>query len=160
MLRAQGVSLEPLNSVPVQHLAQVLIVQDLNLLNLVGGPETVEEVLEGDGTLDGRQVGNGSHVHALLHAGGSQLRPAGLAAGHDIGVVAENGQGMGGHGTGGDMHHAGQLRTGDPVHGRDHQQQTLRSGVGAGQGASLQRAVHRAGRTGLRLHLDQLHGLA
>ena len=159
MLSAQRVILESLNGVPIQHLAQVLIVQHLDLLDLVRGPEAIEEMLEGDGALDGGQVRNSGHVHALLHAGGSQLRPAGLTAGHDVGVITEDGQGVGGHGTGGDMHDAGQLRAGDPVHGRDHQQQALGSGVGAGQGAGLQRAVHRAGRAGFRLHLDQLHGL-
>ncbi len=160
MLRAQGVILKLLNGVPIQHLAKILIVQDLDLLDLVGGPEAVEEMLERHRALDGGQVGNGGHVHGLLHAGGSQLRPAGLTAGHDVGVVAEDGQRVGRHGTSGDVHHTGQLGTGDPVHGRDHQQQALGSGVGAGQGAGLQRAVHGAGRAGLRLHLDQLHALA
>ena len=160
MLGAQGMILEALNSVPIQHLAQILIVQNLDLLDLVRGPEAIEEMLEGDRALDGRQVGNGAQVHALLHAGGSQLCPTGLAAGHDVGVVTEDGQRVGGHGTGRDVHNAGQLRTGDTVHGRDHQQQALRSSVGAGQGAGLQRAVHCAGRAGLRLHLDQLYGLA
>ena len=56
---------------------------------------------------------------------------------------------VGGHGTGGDVHNAGQLRTGDTVHGRDHQQQALGGSVGAGQGAGLQSAVHGAGRAGL-----------
>ena len=160
MLGAQGMILEALNSVPIQHLAQILIVQNLDLLNLVRGPEAIEEMLEGDGALDGGQVGNGSHIHSLLHAGRSQLCPAGLAAGHNVGMITEDGQRVGCHGTGRDVHNAGQLRTGDTVHGRDHQQQALRSGVGAGQGAGLQRAVHCAGRAGLRLHLDQLYGLA
>lgn len=160
MLRAQSVILEPLYSVPIQQLAQILIVQDLDLLNLVGGPEAVEEVLEGHGALDGGQMGNGSHVHCLLHAGGSQLCPAGLTAAHDVGVVAENGQRVGGHSTGGNVHNAGQMRAGDSIHGRDHQQQALGSSVGAGQRAGLQRAVHGAGCAGLRLHLHQLYGLA
>ena len=160
MLGAQGMILEALNSVPIQHLAQIFIVQNLDLLNLVRGPEAVEEMLEGDGALDGGQVGNGSHIHSLLHAGRSQLCPAGLATGHNVGMITEDGQRVGCHGTGRDMHNTGQLRTGDTVHGRDHQQQALRSGVGAGQGAGLQRAVHCAGRAGLRLHLDQLYGLA
>ena len=73
MLGAQGMILEALNSVPIQHLAQILIVQNLDLLNLVRGPEAIEEMLEGDGALDGGQVGNGSHIHSLLHAGRSQL---------------------------------------------------------------------------------------
>lgn len=160
MLRAQGVVLESLNGVPVQHLAQVLIVQHLDLLNLVGGPEAIEEMLEGDGALNGGQVGNGGQVHDLLHAGGSQLRPTGLTAAHYIGVIAEDGQRVGGHGTGRNMHHAGQMGTGDSVHGRDHQKKALGRGVGAGQGTGLQRAVHGAGCAGLRLHLHQLHGLA
>ena len=160
MLGAQGMILEALNSVPIQHLAQILIVQNLDLLDLVRGPEAIEEMLEGDRALDGRQMGNGAQVHALLHAGGSQLCPTGLAAGHNVGMITEDGQRVGGHGTGRDVHNAGQLRAGDTVHGRDHQQQALRSSVGAGQGAGLQRAVHCAGRAGLRLHLDQLYGLA
>ena len=48
---------------------------------------------------------------------------------------------------------AGQLLAGDLVHVGDHQQQALGGGVGGGQGAGGQRAVHRAGGAGLGLHL-------
>ena len=34
---------------------------------------------------------------------------AGLTAGHDVGVIAEDVQSVGGHGAGGDMEHGGQL---------------------------------------------------
>ena len=55
------------------------------------------------------------------------------------------------------MEHAGQQFAGDLVHIGDHQQQSLGSGVGSGQRAGIQRAVHRACRAGFRLHLLDLH---
>ena len=42
----------------------------------------------------------------------------------------------------------------DLEHVGDHQQQALRGGEGGGQGAGLQRAVHRAGGAAFALHLD------
>ena len=120
------------------------------------GAEAVEEVDEGDTALDGGQVGHRSQVHNLLHVALSQHGKAGLAAGHDVGVVAEDVQGLGGHGTGGDMEHAGQQLAGDLVHIGDHQQQALGCGVGGGQRTGGQGAVDRAGGTRLGLHLDDL----
>ena len=58
------------------------------------------------------------------------------------------------------MNNARQQLTSDLVHIGDHQQQALGSGVGGGQGASGQRAVHGTGGTSFRLHLNQLYGLA
>jgi hypothetical protein len=52
-------------------------------------------------------------------------RPAGktgLANGHDVLMVAEDRQGVGGDGPGGDMQDAGQQFTGHLVHVGDHQQ--------------------------------------
>ena len=58
------------------------------------------------------------------------------------------------------MEHCGQQLAGDLVHIGDHQQQALRSGVGGGQGAGCQRAVHSTGGTSLRLHLHNLNSVA
>ena len=88
----------------------------------------------------------------------SEWSKAGLAAGHHVGVVAEDVQGLGGHGTGGHMEDAGQQLAGDLVHVGDHQQQALGGGIGGGQSARGQRAVNGTGGAGLRLHLDHLHG--
>ena len=105
-------------------------------------------------------MGHGSQVHDLLYVALGQHGEAGLTAGHHVGVVAEDVQGLGGHGTGGDVEHAGQQLAGDLVHVGDHQQQALRGGVGGGQRARVERAVDGAGGASLRLHLDDLHGVA
>ena len=46
MLSAQRVILESLNGVPIQQLAQIIIVPNLNLLDLMRGSEAIEEMLE------------------------------------------------------------------------------------------------------------------
>ena len=51
------------------------------------------------------------------------------------------------------MKHTGEKFTRDLVHGGNHQQKALRSGIGGGQGAGLQRTMASSGRTGFRLHL-------
>ena len=158
MLGVQSALAEGLNGVHVHHLGQILVVPDGDLLDLVGGAEAVEEVDEGDAALDGGQVGHRSQVHDLLHVALGQHGKAGLAAGHHVGVVAEDVQGLGGHGTGGNVEHAGQQLAGDLVHIGDHQQQALGGGIGGGQSAGGQGAVDGAGGAGLRLHLNDLHG--
>ena len=70
----------------------------------------------------------------------SSAKP-GLAAGHDVGVVAEDREGVGGDGAGGHVHAEGGQLARDLVHVRDHQEQALRGGEGRGQGARLERAV-------------------
>ena len=156
-LRIQGVLAERLDSVHVAHLLQVLVIPHGDLLDLVRGTETVEEVDEGNAALDGGQMGHGSQVHDLLGIVLAQHGEAGLTAGHDVGVIAKDVQGVGGNGTGGDMEHAGQQLAGDLVHIGDHQQQALRGGVGGGQRTGGQRAVDGTGSAGLGLHLAHLH---
>ena len=131
-------------------------VEQLDLGDFVRGAEAVEEVQEGHAGLQRGGLGDQGEVLGLLHRVGGQHGEAGLAAGHDVGVVAEDGQGVGGQGAGGDVHdEAGQL-AGDLVHVGDHQQQALRRGEGRGQGAGLQGAVDRAGGAAFGLHLDHL----
>ena len=69
MLAVQGPGLEAADGVPVHQAAHVVVVQHLDLLDLMGGSEALEEVLEGDAALDGGEMGHGAQVHALLHAG-------------------------------------------------------------------------------------------
>src|SRR5690554_4750972 len=54
------------------------------------------------------------------------------------------------------MEYAGQQFTGNLIHIGDHQQQSLRSSKGRGQGTGLQGSVNGTGRTGFRLHFLQL----
>ena len=126
----------------------------------MGGAEAVEEVQEGHPALDGGQVGHRRQVHDLLRAGRGQQGKAGLTASHHVGVVAEDGQCVGGHGSGADVEHAGQQLTGDLIHIGDHQQQALRGRIGGGQSTGLQGAVDRTCGAALGLHLHHIHRLA
>ena len=157
MLGVQRVLAELGHGVHVAHILQIVIIPNGNLLDLVAGAETVEEVDEGDLALQGGQMGHGGQIHDLLHVALAQHGKAGLAAGHHVGVVAEDVQRVGGNGTGGDVEHAGQLLGCDLVHVGDHQQQALRGGVRGGQGAGAQRTVYGTGRAGFGLHFNHLH---
>ena len=129
-------------------------------VDLVRGPEAVEEMEEGNAGPQGGGVGDGGEIVRLLRGVGGQHGPAALAAGHDVGVVAENRQGVGGEGAGADMDDARREFAGDLVHVGDHQQEPLRGGESAGQHAALHHAVHGPGRAALGLHLDHLRHLA
>ena len=157
MLRVQGLTAEGLEGVIVHQIPQVLVVQGLDPLHLVRGAEAVEAVHEGVLAADSGQVGHSAQVHGLLGGGGHQHGVAGGAAGHKVGVIAEDGVVVGGHHTGGDVHDAGQELAAHGVHGGDHQHQALGGGEGGGQSAGLQRAVAGAGGAGLGLHLDHVH---
>ena len=105
-------------------------------------------------------MGHSAQVHDLLRRGGGQQGKASAADTHHVGVVSEDGQGVGGESAGGDMEHARQHLAGDLVHIGDHQQQALGGSVSGSQSAGLERAVDRAGGTALRLHFDHLDRLA
>ena len=156
VLGVEGVLAERLDSVHVAHVGEILIIPHSDLLDLVGGAETVEEVDEGHLAGKSGQMRNGGEIHDLLHVALAQHGETGLAAGHNVGVIAEDVQRVGGNGTGGNVEHAGELLSRDLVHVRDHQQQALRGRVGGGQRTGAERAVHCAGCTGFRLHLDDL----
>ncbi len=158
VLRVEGVVAERLDGVHVAQLSEVVVVPNGDLLNLVGGAEAVKEVDERHAALDGGEVRDGREVHDLLDAALGEHGEAGLTAGHDVGVVAEDVQGMARHGTGGDMEHRRQALARDLVHVGDHEQQALRRGVRRGQSASAKRAVDGTGGASLGLHLDNLNG--
>ena len=160
MLGVQSAGTESLNGVHVDHLGQVGVIPNSDLLDLVGGTETIEEVDEGDTAFDGGQVGNSAQVHNFLHVGFSQHGETGLAAGVNVGMVTEDVQSLGSHSTGRDMEHGGEQLASDLVHVGDHQQQTLGCGVGGGQSTGGQRAMNGTCSTGFRLHLNDLNGIA
>jgi hypothetical protein len=84
----------------------------------------------------------------------------GLADGHDVLVVAEDGQGVGGNGAGGDMQDAGQQFAGHLVHVRDHQQKPWEAVKVEVSAPAARAAVNRGGRAGFTLQLADQHGLA
>ena len=108
----------------------VLVIDDFDFLDFVRGPEAVEEVEDRNAGLNGGKVGNQGQIHAFLDRTGAEHGEAGLPAGHDVLVVAEDGQCVAGQGTGGNMEDAGQKLAGDLVHVGDHQEQALGGRVG------------------------------
>ena len=157
VIRRVGLVVEALDGVPIEHVGQIAVFPGAQLLDLMGGTEAVEEVDEAHAGLDGGQMGDGGQVHDLLGGPGGEHRHAGAAAGHDVLVVAEDGQRVGGQGTRGDMEDAGQALARDLVQVRDHQQQALRGGEGGGEGTGGQGTVDGARGTGLGFHLDDVH---
>ena len=100
--------------------------------------KAVEEVHEGDGSLDGSQVGHGCEVCCLLHAARGELGKARITAGHDIRVVAEDAQRVGAYSAAGNVEHAREPLAGDPVEHRHHEHEALARGEARAQGACLQ----------------------
>ena len=99
---------------------------------------------------------NRAEIHNLLRVGLGKHCKAGLTAGVNVGVVAENVQRMGSHATSRNVDDAGQQFACDLVHIRDHQQKSLRSGIGGGQSARSQRAVDSARSACFGLHFHDL----
>ena len=136
--------------------AQVVVAELLDFRDLVRRAEAVEEVQEGNARLERRGVRHRGHVVRLLHRVRAQQREAGLTAGHDVGVVAEDRQRMRGERARRHVHREGRELARDLVHVGDHQEQALRGGEGRRERARLQRAVHGAGGAAFRLHFGQL----
>ena len=158
MLGIERMLAEGVHGVHVAHFLEIVIIPGSDLLDLVRGPEAVEEVDEGNAALDGSQMRHGGEVHDLLRIILAEHGKAGLTAGHDVGVIAEDVQRVGGNRTGRNMEHAGQQLAGDLVHVGDHQQQALRGGVGGGHCTGGQGAVDRTSGASFGLHLTHLDG--
>mmetsp|Transcript_3981 Transcript_3981/g.7753 ORF Transcript_3981/g.7753 Transcript_3981/m.7753 type:complete len:781 (-) Transcript_3981:501-2843(-) len=132
---------------------QVLVLQPLNLLHLVGCAESVKEVHKRHARAQRRRVRHQGQVLGLLHVGGGEHGKAGGPDSHDVRVVPKDGEPLRGERARGDVHHKRKQLPRNLVHLGDHQQQPLRRGEGGGQRAGLQRAVHRACCPGLALEL-------
>ena len=138
--------------VEVEQIVDVRVVQLFHFLNFRGGAEAVEEVNKGKARIEGGHVGDERVVHALLHVIAGQHSPTGLAHAHDVAVVAEDGQSVSGQSSRGNMEDRGGQLTGDLVHIRNHEQETLRGREGARQRAGLQGSVHSAAGAAFGLH--------
>ncbi len=104
LVRGEGALAVRGHEVVAHHEAQVVVLEQLDLADLVRGAEAVEEVEEGHPRLEGRGVGDEGEVVGLLDGARGEQGEAGLAAGHHVGVVAEDREGVGGHGARGDVH--------------------------------------------------------
>ncbi len=127
----------------VDHFPEDVVAEGFDLLDLVAGPEAVEEVHEGDAALQRCRMGDCGKVRDLLNAGACQKAEAGVPHGHHVAVVTEDGEGLACKAPGGNMEHRRGELGGDLVHGGDHQKEALACGESGGKGTCLQGAVHR-----------------
>ena len=160
MLRIEGVGAEAVQRLPVHQGGKCLDVGHFDAGQLVGGPEAVKEVHEGNAALHGGQMGHGGQIGRFLDAAAAELGESGVPAGHDIRLVAEDAHAVCADGAGRHMQDAGELLARDPVEDRDHEHQALAGGVAHRQRARLQRAVDGADGARLGLHLHQPDRLA
>ena len=151
---------EALDVLFLHQRANILLVEHLNLVILMRGAETVEEVYERNAGLERCKVGSSGHVHNFLYTALAKHGESSLAACHHVLVVAKDTQRVGSQSSGGNVEHTGNQLTGNLVHIGNHEQQPLRSGEGGGQRTCLQRTVNGTGRAGLRLHLLHTYGLS
>ena len=149
----QGPGAVGADQVVVDHGRHVLPRQLLDLLHLVRGPEPVEVVEHGHPALQGRGLGDEGEVHDLLQRARAQVGPSRGAGGHDVAVVAEDGQRMGGHRPGRHVKDGGGQLAGDLEHVGDHEQEALGGGEGGGEGPGLKGSVHGTRRSALALEL-------
>ena len=68
MLAVKGMGFKTLNGVPVNYFCHIIIIKNLYFLQLMGGAEAVEEMLEGNTRAYCRQVSDSSQIHTLLNA--------------------------------------------------------------------------------------------
>ena len=87
----------------VDHGPHVVEGELLDLLYLMGGPEAVEEVQKGHPGFQRGGLGDEGEVHGLLDALRAEHGKAGGPGRHDVGMVAEDAERLGGEGAGGNM---------------------------------------------------------
>ena len=125
MVGVQRPATEGVQRILVDQAGQFVIFDHFNFLRFVRSTETVKEIEERHAAFDRRQMGHRSQVHDLLHAAFGQKGETGLAGRHDVLVIAENAQRIGGNRARADVEYARQQFAGHFVHIGDHQQQAL-----------------------------------
>ena len=144
------------DQVLVDQSTQHGLVDQLDLGYLVRGAEAIEEVEKGNARLHSGQVGHDGEVLGLLRRPRGEEGETGLSHGHHVGVVAEDGEGVGRNRTRCDVDdRRGQL-AGDLEHVRNHQEQALRCGEGGAQGTGGEGTMDGTCSPGLALHLDDI----
>ena len=134
------------DQIVVDHRPDLLIREQRQLVHLVRGAKAVEEMDERDARFEGRGLGDQGEIVRFLDRAGGELGEPGRPHRHDVGMVAEDREALGGKRARGDVEHRGRQLARDLEHVGDHQEEALRGREGRGQRAGLERAVDRARR--------------
>ena len=152
MLRREGTSTELAQSLLIHEVANIVLFKKFDLLILVRGAETVEEVDERHASLECSKMSNSAEVHHFLNATFCQHGKACLTASHHIAVVTKDTQRVSCKCTGRNMEDAGQQFACNLVHIGNHEQEALAGSEGACEGTSLQRTMNGTSSTAFALH--------
>ena len=109
-----------------QQGANGVIRQRGDFVDFVRGAETIKEMNKRHPALQGGDMRDQREILCFLDAAGAQHRTPGLTDGHNIGMVAEDRQRVGGDGAGGDVQDKRHQLAGQFVQRGNHQQQALR----------------------------------
>ena len=139
----------------IDHRPDHFLVHHVNLADLVRRAKPVEEMQEWNARFECGRVGNQRKVLRFLHRVGAQHRPTRLPRRHHVRVIAKNRKPLRRQRTRRDVENRRRQFAGDLVHVGNHQQQSLRGSESGGKRTGLQRAVNRARRAALALHLDR-----
>ena len=120
-VRVEGTGAEFLDLVHREQLLPLLLIDELDVLDLVGGAEPIEEMEDRHAGLEGDQVGDRGKIGDLLNRAGADHGDAGLPDGVDVLVVAEDGQSAGGKRPSGDVKDRREQFADPLVDVRDHQ---------------------------------------
>ena len=126
---------------------QIVVGELFDLGHLVRRPKAVEKVDERDPRFERRRVRDRREVVRLLDRRGAEHREPGGPAGHDVRVIAEDGQGVGRDGARRDVHRERGQLSGDFEQVGNHQEQPLRRREGRRERPGLQRAERQTPRT-------------
>ena len=138
----------------VDHRAKNIFAEELDFRDLVRGPKAVEEMKERDSRFERRGVSDHGEIVRLLHRSRREHGPAGCSRGHHVAVVPENRERLRCDRSRRDMENARRQFSGDLVHVRNHQEQTLRCRKCRAEGAGLQCAMDGSRRAAFTLHLN------
>ena len=122
--------------------AEVIVAERVDLRDFVRRAKAVEKVQEGDARLERRRVRHRGHVVGLLDGVRAQECKPRLAAGHHVGVIAEDRQRMRRQRARGHVHRERRELARDLVHVGDHQEQPLRGRERGRERPGLQGGVY------------------
>ena len=125
MVRIQALVSPRLECFKVNQILEIFEIPLLDLLDLMGGTETVKEIDKGKTSLDRRKMSDRGQVHNFLYGRLAEHAGSGLATCIDVRMVTEDGKCMGCKRTCGDIKYARKSLTGDLVQVGDHKKQTL-----------------------------------
>ena len=108
-----------------QQREQIRVRQRLDPRDFMGRAKPVEEVQERHACVKRGRMRHGGEIVRLLDRRGAEQREPRLPAGHDVGVIAEDGQRMRGDRPRRDVHRERRQLAGDLVHVGEHQQKAL-----------------------------------